>query len=754
MDPGSSGLTVVVPCLNEGAGLDRLYREVTTALAGIDLELLLVDDGSTDDTLARMRALAAADPRVAYLSLTRNRGLEAALSAGFRYARRPWAAQVDCDLQFPASEIPRLLAVAAAGGYDVVFGVRERRSDPRWRRWASTGQQWLARRVFGIEIPPGASSFKVVRTAVARTVAEMRLGMPYFLATVPRIGARYTTVPVAHHPRLEGRSRFRLGRMVGDSFELLFGHSWRPLNGGYLVAAVVVVTALGTAALGAAGVLGPATLSAAALVVSGATLAGVALVARYLHRLLLDQRRDRPYYIREASLPLRPEDRLDGGEDPVPPPVPDRRGSPPSLAAPDGRGPLLVLGANIGQLPVYREARRRGVPTIAVDRVYGVPGLRLADEHLLADVRDPDAIAAALGSRRVAGVVAAGGEVGVGTWSELTHRLRTPYRHPRPAARASVHKPEFLAIAEAAGVNTYRWRHHTDLPALVRSAGEVGYPLVVKPADSSGKKGVSLVRTPAELPAALERAAGFSFGGGVLVEEFLTGRDLTVDVFMRDGVAAFGAVHDKLAVPDEAMFLVRGHSTPAALDRDTRDRLVAVAERLCREIGLTDGPADFDMFLGADGGVQVVEVNARLPGQGVPALVRDVYGVDLVGALVSLVLGEPVPLEAGPAAPAPAGILHMLTSPLPVTGVLAGVRGVAEALALPGVTRCEVFVEPGATVPPFPRLGHDVGYLVVTGPDLPAAERALAAAVAVVQVDLVPSTSPVDRPAPVPSQPR
>lgn len=750
MDPGSSGLTVVVPCLNEGAGLDRLYREVTTALAGIDLELLLVDDGSTDDTLARMRALAAADPRVAYLSLTRNRGLEAALSAGFRYARRPWAAQVDCDLQFPASEIPRLLAVAATGGYDVVFGVRERRSDPRWRRWASTGQQWLARRVFGIEIPPGASSFKVVRTAVARTVAEMRLGMPYFLATVPRIGARYTTVPVAHHPRLDGRSRFRLGRMVGDSFELLFGHSWRPLNGGYLVAAVGVAAALGLAALGAAGVLGPATLGVAALVVSGATLAGVALVARYLHRLLLDQRRDRPYYIREASLPVRPEDRLDGGEDPVPPPVP---------GPPAAREPLLVLGANIGQLPVYREARRRGVPTIAVDRVYGVPGLRLADEHLLADLRDPDAIAAALGSRRVAGVVAAGGEVGVETWSELTHRLGTRYRHPRTAARASRHKPAFLAIAEAAGVNTYRWRHHTDLPALARSAGEVGYPLVVKPADSSGKKGVSLVRTPAELPAALERAAGFSSGGGVLVEEFLTGRDLTVDVFMRDGVAAFGAVHDKLAVPDEAMFLVRGHSTPAALDRDTRDRLVAVAERLCREIGLTDGPADFDVFLGADGGVQVVEVNARLPGQGVPALVRDVYGVDLVGALVSLVLGEPVPLEAGPVAPGPpvlgtVGILHMLTSPLPVTGVLTGVRGVAEALALPGVTRCETFVEPGATVPPFPRLGHDVGYLVVTGPDLPTAQRALAAALAVVEVDLVPSTSPADRSAPVPSQPR
>lgn len=320
MHNGATGLTVVVPCLNEGSGLERLHREVTTELAGLDLEILLVDDGSTDDTLAWMQSLAAADPRVRYLSLTRNHGLEAAISAGFRYATRPWAAQVDCDLQFPASEIPKLLSTAA-DGYDVVFGLRPSRDDPRWRRWASACQQWLARRVFGIELPPGASSFRVVRTPVARTISQMRLGMPYFLATVPRIGARYTCVPVTHRPRVDGRSKLRLGRMLSHSFELLYGHSWRPLNGGYLVATLGAAAAVVLAGLGAAGLAGPTLLSTAALVITGVTLATVALVGRYMHRLMLDQRRDRPYYIREANVPLQPEDRLDGGDDPVPPPT-------------------------------------------------------------------------------------------------------------------------------------------------------------------------------------------------------------------------------------------------------------------------------------------------------------------------------------------------------------------------------------------------------------------------------------------------
>src|SRR4051794_5876494 len=104
--PVGGGLTVVLPCFNEGAGIRRTYTEICTALAGIDdLEILLIDDGSRDDTLAVLRSLAAADARVRYLSLSRNFGLAAATSAGFRYASKPWIAQIDADLQNPPEEI-------------------------------------------------------------------------------------------------------------------------------------------------------------------------------------------------------------------------------------------------------------------------------------------------------------------------------------------------------------------------------------------------------------------------------------------------------------------------------------------------------------------------------------------------------------------------------------------------------------------------------------------------------------------------
>ncbi|MFG1612185.1 glycosyltransferase [Nonomuraea wenchangensis] len=299
-----TGLTVLVPCFNEGAQVEVAYRELTAELAAIeDLEILFVDDGSTDDSLARIRALAEADPRVRYLSFTRNFGIEAVMAAGFRHAGQPWTVQCDADLQVPPSQIWRLLDGAAGGHYDVVFGRRVRRRDPLVRRLGSAGMHWAARAVFRIEMPRGASTFRLVRTPVARTIMELRL--PWFMAAVPLVGARHTLVEVSHRERDAGRSKLRLARLAGHSFELFFGFSWRPLNAVYLLAALGLVTA----ALG---------LPGAHLLVPAVTLAAVAVVGRYVHRLAPP----RPaYYVREANVPLRPEDTLFQGVPTPPPPL-------------------------------------------------------------------------------------------------------------------------------------------------------------------------------------------------------------------------------------------------------------------------------------------------------------------------------------------------------------------------------------------------------------------------------------------------
>jgi glycosyltransferase involved in cell wall biosynthesis len=310
-----TGLTVVVPCFNESSQVKVAHRALTEALAGITpLEILFVDDGSTDDTLDHIRALASgtaagaasdpdAGPTVAYLSLTRNFGLEAAHAAGLRYARHPWCAQIDADLQAPPEEIHRLLAKATEG-YDVVFGVRAERDDPLVRRIGSDGMQWIARRLLGIAIPPGASSFRVLRTSTARTITELRHGTPYFIAAVATVGARHAVVATEHRPRTAGHSKFRVRHLAGYAFELFFGYSWRFFALLYAIALAGFAAALcGLDALGIA-----------------AILICTAVLARYVQRLLSDQRPQRPFYIREASMEIRPEDTLEGGEPRVAPP--------------------------------------------------------------------------------------------------------------------------------------------------------------------------------------------------------------------------------------------------------------------------------------------------------------------------------------------------------------------------------------------------------------------------------------------------
>ncbi|MEV4888200.1 glycosyltransferase family 2 protein [Nonomuraea sp. NPDC055795] len=299
----TTGLTVLVPCFNEGAQVDVAYRDLVAELSPIeDLEILFVDDGSSDDSLARMRALAEADPRVRYLSFTRNFGIDAVMAAGFSYAAQPWTVQCDADLQVPPSQIWTLLAKAAEG-YDVVFGHRVNRHDPLVRKLGSLGLHWSARAVFKIGMPRGASTFRLVRTPVARTISDLRL--PWFMPAVPLVGARHAAVSVTHRERSAGRSKLRLGRLAGHAFELFFGFSWRPLNLLYLLAALgLVVAALG--------------LTGAHLALSAVTLAGLAVVGRYVHRIAPR----RPlFYVREANVPLRDGDTLTGGAPCPPPPV-------------------------------------------------------------------------------------------------------------------------------------------------------------------------------------------------------------------------------------------------------------------------------------------------------------------------------------------------------------------------------------------------------------------------------------------------
>lgn len=307
-DIAGQGISVVVPCYNEADNVEDAYRQVVAEFGDHDVEFVFVDDGSTDGTLPIVRRLASADPRVRYLSFTRNFGFEAAFSAGYRYASRPWVLHIDADVQFPVAEAHKL--VAAAAGQDAVFGVRETRHDPFVRRAGARAYHFVARRLLGIEIPPGATTFRLVRTELARRIVDLRLGTPYFLATVPRLTDRYTTVGVEHRARARGSSKLNLRWLVGHAMGLFVGFSNRLASVAALVALVAAGLALVAAVGSATGLLdaaGGATVLSLLLV---PVLGALAVTVRYVVAVGSGQPRPALYYVRESNIDVDPADLL------------------------------------------------------------------------------------------------------------------------------------------------------------------------------------------------------------------------------------------------------------------------------------------------------------------------------------------------------------------------------------------------------------------------------------------------------------
>jgi glycosyltransferase involved in cell wall biosynthesis len=230
-------LSVVIPIHNEAPNLQALYDEFTTTLTawGRSYELVLVDDGSTDDSFAMMAAMQARDPRVRVIRFRRNFGQTAAFAAGFRYARGRLIATADGDLQNDPADIPRMVALIEQG-HDIVCGWRKDRKDTLLtRRLPSMLANRLISRATGVRLHDYGCSLKVFRSEVVKPLklyGEMHRFLP---AIASELGVSITEVVVNHRPRRHGTSKYGLSRTVRVILDLLtvkflLSYSTRPLQ--------------------------------------------------------------------------------------------------------------------------------------------------------------------------------------------------------------------------------------------------------------------------------------------------------------------------------------------------------------------------------------------------------------------------------------------------------------------------------------------------------------------------------------------
>lgn len=206
-------ISVVIPVYNEQDNVGELHDRLVRVLDQEDAEFIFVDDGSTDETFARLRDIAQKDRRVRVIRFRRNFGQTAALSAGIDHARGEIIVPMDGDLQNDPNDIPRMLAKLDEG-YDVVSGWRKNRQDPFQRRLPSILANRLISWISGVRLHDYGCSLKAYRKDViedVRLYGEMHRFVPIYASWQ---GARVTEMVVEHHARMRGKSNYGFERII------------------------------------------------------------------------------------------------------------------------------------------------------------------------------------------------------------------------------------------------------------------------------------------------------------------------------------------------------------------------------------------------------------------------------------------------------------------------------------------------------------------------------------------------------------
>ena len=387
---------------------------------------------------------------------------------------------------------------------------------------------------------------------------------------------------------------------------------------------------------------------------------------------------------------------------------------------------VLFVGAGRHQRRAILRAKQLGFRVVAVDGKAQAVGLADADVGQVVDFGDIDAIVdvgrrhdvdgvLTVSADRAVPVVAAVAEAlglpGIGT--QTAHRMTHKVAMRRVLAAAGVPQPHFAAL-----------RLRSEIPAAVE---EVGFPAVLKPADSGGQRGLFLLESPDDLDRHLHSALFESPSGEVILESYYEGLELNGLVIARGGDAFPLTLSDRLRPPGVGFGVGWIHVYPSRLFGDVLEEAERVATSAVRALGLRDGIAFPQLLACDDGQVRVVEVAARIPGGQMADLAWHAVGVDLVEVALRQCLGEEIPDElARPRHSQPLAIRFLTAEPGPLpAGKVRAVDGLQQVLASEGVVQAEVFFGTGDVIRPV-RLDADrVGYVIAQGEtNVQALERA------------------------------
>ncbi len=338
---------------------------------------------------------------------------------------------------------------------------------------------------------------------------------------------------------------------------------------------------------------------------------------------------------------------------------------------------LLIIGASVLQVPAIKKAKELGYYVGVIDYNPNAVGIPLADEFFEVSTIDVDGVAETAKQFKPDGIMTLATDMPMRSIAKAAEVCGLPGITMDSAIKAT-DKGEMIKAFEVAGV-AHPWYHiaHTD-EEFEKATETVSFPCIMKPLDNAGSRGVVLCHSKDELTAQYDYSRQESRGAGVIIEEYMVGPEVSVEVMVLDGVPHILQVTDKLTT-GAPHFVEMGHSQPSRLATDDLEKIRDLAGRAALAVGIENGPAHAEIMLTKDG-PKMVEIGARMGGDCITThLVPLSTGVDMIRATIEIACGETPDIT--PKWDKGAAIRYFDVP----CGVIAAINGVEDAKRIDGV---------------------------------------------------------------------
>ena len=363
---------------------------------------------------------------------------------------------------------------------------------------------------------------------------------------------------------------------------------------------------------------------------------------------------------------------------------------------------LMIIGASILQLPAIQKAKELGYYVAVADFNPNAIGIPYAGEYYNVSTIDEEGVYQAAKAFGAEGIMTLATDMPMRSVSYACKKLGLTGISYDTAVKAT-DKGEMIKAFEAAGVE-HPWYYIIEDAAKPLPEG-ITYPCITKPTDNAGSRGVMLVNSREELEAALAYSSENGRSGTVIVEEYMVGPEVSVEVIVWQGVPHVLQITDKLTT-GAPHFVEMGHSQPSRLPMVDQEKIKDLACRAVRAVGIDNGPAHVEIMLTKEG-PKMVELGARMGGDCITThLVPLSTGIDMIKATMDICLGQAPDIELQFSK---GSAIRFFDVPC---GTITAIEGVEEAKAIPGVREISFTKQVGDTAGQIGASGDRAGFVI------------------------------------------